>query len=341
MEHQVLAGLPGGAPIQIDHLVPNENGGVSGFGVLAQAILANKFNVNQLRTNAVLRKDEWEALDTTLIDVARQRLNGVADLMSRGLTYPLSNALGITRLEWETISNMTPAEINMSGLAESEYDRVNFELTGIPIPIIHKDFWINARVLAASRNLGQPLDTTQVALAGRLVSERLEQLLFNGGFSAGAQGTIYGYTNHPNRNTGSVTASWTTATGAQIIADAIEMIGVAHADFMFGPYMIYMTGPAFVNCANDFKTESDRTILERLNVIPGIGEAKASDTLTSTNVLMIQMTQDVVDIIDGIQPTVVQWETKGGMQLNFKVMTIMVPRTKADQEGQSGIVHYS
>lgn len=341
MEPNALASGAGTDGIQIDSLVPQHGGGVQGMGVLAQAILSNRFNVNMLRTNATLRKDEWERLDTKLLEVARQRLNGVSDLMAAGLTYPLQNALGVTRVEWETISDMTPAEINMSGLSESEYDRVNFELTGIPIPIIHKDFWINARALAASRTLGQPLDTTQVALAGRVVSERLEQLLFNGGFSAGSQGTIYGYLNEPNRNTGSVTASWATTTGANIIADLLEMIGLAHGDHMYGPYSLYVPAAAYINFGDDYKSESDRTIIERLLMVPGVSGAKASDTMSGTDVLMIQMTSDVVDIIDGIQPTVVQWETKGGMQMNFKVMTIMVPRMKADQASQSGIVHYS
>ncbi len=44
----------------------------------------------------------------------------------------------------------------------------------------HKDFRINIRALEASRKLGQTLDTTMVGLATRLVTERLETILFNG-----------------------------------------------------------------------------------------------------------------------------------------------------------------
>ena len=338
----VLPGLPGNS-VQMDTIYANGKGGFNGIGVLAQAILTPGFSVNSLRTNAVLRQDEWELLDSTLIEIARQRLILVGDLMSAGLRYNLANALGVTRVEWETISDMTAAEINMSGLAETAMDRVNFELTGIPIPIVSKDFFINARVLAASRTTGQPLDTTQVALATRLVTEKIEDLVVNGGFSAGAQGTIYGYTNHGDRNTGSVTASWSLAgtSGENIVSDAIEMMGVAHADKMFGPYNVYTPAAAFVNLADDYKANSDRTILERLQAIPTIRAVKPSDNMTTSNVVMVQMTSDVVDIIDGIQPVVIQWESKGGMQMNFKVMAIMVPRIKSDQDGKSGIVHYS
>jgi len=39
--------------------------------------------------------------------------------------------------------------------------------------------------------------------------------------------------------------------------------------------------------------------------------------------------------------TTVQWDTQGGLQQNFKVMSIMVPQTRADQNGNTGIVHGS
>ena len=55
--------------------------------------------------------------------------------------------------------------------------------------------------------------------------------------------------------------------------------------------------------------------------------------------VMVQMTTDVVREVVGMDITTVQWETKGGMQLNFKVMAILVPQLRADQNGNTGIVH--
>jgi len=37
--------------------------------------------------------------------------------------------------------------------------------------------------------------------------------------------------------------------------------------------------------------------------------------------------------------TTVQWESQGGMRLNFKVMAIQVPQLRADYSSQSGIAH--
>lgn len=330
--------MPNG--IQMDLITPN-GGGFQGQGDVATRLLSTGFNVNALRTNNVLRKEEWIQFDEKVVNVARQRLVGVADLLNNGLRFGVGNALGTTVVEWERMSDMDPAELSMSGITEGQEDRVVFDLQQIPLPIIHKDFRINIRALEASRKLGQPLDTTQATLAARLVSEKIESLLFNGGYVAGASNQVYGYTSAPNRNTGSVTASWLTATGAQIVADVISMIDDANADHMYGPFGLYVPVAVFNHMADDYKAESDKTIKQRVEEIPGISWIKPSSDLTGTNVTMIQMTEDVVDMIDGIQPTVVQWETHGGMQVHFKVMAIMVPRIKDTKASQSGIVHYS
>src|SRR5690606_33206914 len=83
-------------------------------GSVAARMLQSGFNVNALRTNGTLRKDEWIQYDTAVVEVARKRLGAVADLLNAGLRYNLANALGTTRVEWETVSDMDPADITMS-----------------------------------------------------------------------------------------------------------------------------------------------------------------------------------------------------------------------------------
>jgi hypothetical protein len=46
-------------------------------------------------------------------------------------------------------------------------------------------------------------------------------------------------------------------------------------------------------------------------------------------------------MVIGMDVTTVQWETHGGMRLNFKVMAIMVPQLRSDFNGNAGIVHGS
>jgi uncharacterized linocin/CFP29 family protein len=321
-------------------------GGFSGMGAVASALLGSKFNVNSLRTNDVLRKNEWELFDQTVVQVARQRLVGVGDLLSRGLRLPVANALGITRVEWEKVSDMGPAEINMSGLTEGQGDRVTYALEGTPLPIIHKDFKINIRALEASRNMGQSLDTTQASLAARLVSERTETMLFDGYASIQMQGsTVRGYKTAPNRNTGSI-SNWALVgtTGETIVAEVLAMILALQGDNYNGPYGLYVPIDYYNKLLGDFKANSDKSILTRLLEMPDLEFIKISRNLpggAAGQVIMVQLTADVVDMIDGMQPTTLQWESNGGMVVNFKVMAIMAPRMKSDAASQSGIAHYS
>jgi uncharacterized linocin/CFP29 family protein len=326
--------------VQMDEIAVN--GGGLQAGPVAMKLMQSNFNVNALRTNTILSKDEWLAFDNAVVGVARQRLVGVGDLMSRGLTLPLANALGVTAVQWEQLSDMTEANVSMDGLTPAEKDRLEFTLKQIPIPIVHKDFSLNVRTLEASRRNGLPIDTTTAELATRVVSEKVEQMLFAGSTLVSGSYGIKGLTNATNRNTGSVVANWATAaTGAQIVSDVVEMIGVAHGDNMFGPYVLYVPTAVYAKFSDDFKAESDRTILERIRAIPEIVAVLPSANLSGTNVLLVQVTKDVVDIIDGIQPAMVMWDSHGGFQVNFKVLAIIVPRVKDTAEGQSGIVHYS
>lgn len=326
--NDAVAGLGGG-------------GSTKAFGNVAQKLMASGMNISALRTNGTLRKDEWIAFDKALVNVARSRLVGVADLFAAGLTYNLTNPLGKTRLEWEKISDMDPAEVTMSGISQSDNDRVVYELDHLPIPIIHKDFNINLRALEASRTTGEALDTTQLEVSGRKVAEQIETMLFNGATVLGSNNPIYGYTTAPARNTGNLTANWATATGEQMVGDTLSMIDALVQDNMYGPYSMYVPADAFIHMGDDFKAASDKTIMSRLREIPGISSIKMSKDLASGEVLLIQMQKDTVDMVNGLQPTLVEWESHGGFILHFKVLAIMVPRVRNDYLEQSGIAHFS
>jgi uncharacterized linocin/CFP29 family protein len=319
------------------------NGGLAALaGPVASRLMQGGFSVNAFRTNDVLRPREWEWYDRTVVNITRANLIGVADLLSRPeLVVNIPNAFGVMSIVWDTMGDMTPANMNMTGLPEGERDRLTFGAGQMPVPITHKDFQINLRTLEASRRGGQPLDTTHAAVATRKVNEMLEQTLFAGAPIVSGGGTIYGYTNFPSRLTGAVTANWAVATGAQIMTDILAMIGAMATINRYGPFVIYVPVAAWVNLQNDFKANGDDTILERIMNIPGIEAIRPTTMLAGTNILMVHMSPDTVDYIVGFQPTPIMWETHAGFMLNFKVMAIMVPRLKADANNQTGIAHYS
>lgn len=330
----------------ITDVITHGSDGVCAQGSLAARLLANGMNPSALRTNTLLRKDEWIQFDNVVLEVARKRLIGVADLINSGLRFDIPNGLGITQVEWETLSDMDPAELTMSGVSPAQRDRVKFVLQNLPLPITHKDFSLNIRALAASRNLGTPLDTTMAALSARLVAEKIESILFKGATVTVSGTSIQGYTTATNRNTGTLTGDWFLAaqTGTIILGDILAMITQLVADNMFGPYWLYVPLTYFTKFGEDFKTNSDKSIINRLLEIPGLDVIKASPDLLdggTGEVVLVQPTSDVVEMVIGLQPQTIEWETNGGMTSNFKVMTIMVPRIRNTQTLQSGIAHHS
>ena len=293
---------------------------------------------------ATLRKDDWKLLDDAIVKAAKPRLRAVADLRAAGLQFVIPNGFGKTVLETETQSDISAAIVSMDGLRQSERDRPVFELTNLPLPIIHKDFDFSARQVQTSRNGGSPIDTTTAELAGRRVAEMAEQLLIgSAGSYAYGGGTLYGYTNYTGRITRTITSpaagGWT---GASALADVLAMRQDSIDEYHYGPWMLYCSPNWGIYMDNDYSTaKGDNTLRDRLKAIEGIQDVRTLDYLTGYDLVLVQMTPDVARMVIGMDITTLQWETKGGMQLNFKVMAIMVPQIREDQNGNTGIVHGS
>jgi len=342
------------------------------IGDVASVLMQNEFDVGSLRpfvgqdaksyvsltrngkqesvplTNATatLRYEDWKIIDDVVVKAATQRLKLVADLRSRGLAYTIPNGMGKTVLSTETVSDITAATISMDGLRESQADRPLFEITNLPLPITHKDFHFSARQVMASRNGGSPLDTTTAELAARRVAEMIEQLTLGltapGSYTYGG-GTVYGLRNYTNRLTKTITdptsSGWT---GGTAVNEVLAMRLQSQEAYHFGPWMIYCSPSWDVYMDDDYSSsKGDNTLRDRLEKINGIEAVTTLDYLTSYDLLMVQMTTDVIRMVNGMDITTVQWESQGGMQMNFKVMAILVPQIRADQNSRTGIVHGS
>ena len=111
----------------------------------------------------------------------------------------------------------------------------------------------------------------------------------------------------------------------------------------FGPYVLYVSTAWDTYLDSDYTTGYPKTVRSRISEVSNITAIKTLDYLGTTaqpyQVLLVQMSSDVVREVIGMDITMVQWESKGGLQLNFKVMAIMVPQLRADQLSQTGIVH--
>lgn len=297
-----------------------------------------------LKVNSALRKDEWESLDARVVRAAVQRLNGVQHLRDLGLTKD-EGSIGTLLSQWNTVSEMTAPDVNMSGRTAVGKDRQDFNLTGVPLPVIAKAYDIGARELAASRNNGAALDTSHAEASARVVAEKQEDILFNGYSSINFQGfTIYGYTTHPNRNTDTATnyggGDWGTVGNPE--KTVAGMIGAANGDRFFGPFYVYAATTQYNQASNLFNTDgSGDTGADRIRRLAGVAGFFPGDFLADGVVILVQMTADVVDwaFVPGFELVNLEWTSGDGMTDMFKVLTVSVPRIKADYGGRSGVVH--
>lgn len=309
----------------------------------------------QIQTNAnTLRRDEWKQLDEAVLKISETRLNGVQDLISAGLTYTLGNAMGTTVLEWHDTGDAMEAEMTMDGISRTTNDRQTFQHNYLPIPIIHVDYEINARVLATSRNMGNPLDTLSAERAARRVAEKLESMLFTnttyawGQTDSRSRNSIYSYINFPDRETLSITA-WTGSakTGVGVINDVLGAKAKLIAAKHYGPYTLYIPTAYETVLDEDYvgatpdTSATNKTIRERILAIASIKDIKVVDTLPANNIVMVQMTSDVVRLVQGMGIQNVQWQTEGNFVNKYKVMTIQVPQIRSDRNGKTGICHLS
>lgn len=316
---------------------------------------------NAVWNSTSLRKDEWEMIDRAVIRASRDRLRAWADI-SAASTYGGFNGMSKSYLVRETMTDVGEALVDMDGLTESRQDSPLFTPDALPLPIIHSGFHLSSRTLAESRNTGTPLDTTIAEANGRRVAETLEKMTIGtidlstfvlGSSTEYTNRGIYGFTTHPDRITKTDLTAVASATPANVKDDVLEMITLAMAQKFYGPYVLYYNSSYDTLMQDDYWVYSSsggaaptRTIRQRLMEIEGIQDVRRLDLLSSTQtLLLVQMTGDTVRAVNGMDITTLQWESKGGMQLNFKVLCIQVPDIRSQYVGTSqtsrkcGIVH--
>jgi len=223
------------------------------------------YGERRITANATLRKDEWIDLEDQIIEAARERLVIVDDLQSAGLTYNVGG-LGTLISEWETGSEMTDADITMDGETVRNKDRQEFGLSGVPIPVIGKDFKIGERMLMASRQRGAGLDVTQGVEAARSVARTSEAMVFNGASigasnSAGNRYTIPGLTTYGGRSTFTM-SDWSDDVGVtpeDIFKEILEMVQQLETEERhYGPFTIYIPGAYAYRSARTSRSTATR-----------------------------------------------------------------------------------
>jgi hypothetical protein len=162
--------------------------------------------------------------------------------------------------------------------------------------------------------------------------------------------SVYGYTNFPNRLTKTnaylPTGNGRSGTGwvpADTLKDVLAARDALYLNKFYGPFMLYTSNDWDQYLDNDYiltgGNVATQTLRDRLKAIEGIVDVRRLDFLfastpSSTSgpggndlnntypftMLFVQMTPDVARAVNGLDITTVQWESVGGLRLNFKTL---------------------
>ena len=109
---------------------------------------------------------------------------------------------------------------------------------------------------------------------------------------------------------------------------------------------MYLGSDISANLDNDYTTAAPQnTIKDRLLRLEGLKEIKSADMIPSgtavtgvgAKVAIVQMTNDVVDMVVGQQPTVVPWVSADGFTFHNLIMCVLIPRFRSDYNSDSGV----
>jgi len=304
-------------------------------------------NDSPFASNATLRKDEWEQIDARVNEVMRQRLTVISDLRGRGLVQRVS--LGTVLRRTERLADFDDAEVSYDGETAPQRDRPDFLQDVIPVPVIAKDFEVNWRQLAASRERGESLDVTAAALAARKVADKIQDVFANGfGAGPGTQPASSDGLTIPGLSTAAsaltISGSDWAASSTGIIADVVNMLKTAYAANLFGPFLLYVPKNYWAVLQDDYSTaKGDRTFLERIRAFDDIDDVRPLDSLASgsasqANVHLVQMTEDVWDLTEAQDVTTVQWE-KNPFVTRFRVLFVGGPQIKKIERQGGATIH--
>lgn len=347
-------------------LIQNSDGTAKQFPVYEKRLIADlawNHGMMKLVQNAtVLTKEQWVTLTNIVKTAYLSRLRAWKDLMAAS-SYGGFDGMSTMMLEYQTMSDPGEAVVDFDGMTEGRNDAPLFKLEGLPLPITHGDFFFSERQLAISRKGGTGLNTRMVTAVTRRIAETVERTLIGtvagptlGSSAGGAAGipygrtpSVYGYRNHPARITSATMTRPTTGGWSPdvLVTQVLAAIELLRAQNFFGPFMIYTSTDWDKYLDNDYyKTTTSgavaptKTLRQRVREIDEVTDIRRLDFFTSTfEMLIISMTPDVVQAVNGMDVNVIQWPSMGGMRTNFKVMCIQAPLITPDYNDRCGICH--
>lgn len=314
--------------------------GGSGGGSMARKLRENGMDWDRVRENASsLPYDAWKHFDEALLRAATEELVAVKLLQQRGLVYNFDGMKSST-LQYQDMSDITAAQLSMSPIARGRQDKPEYTQKSQQLPFTFKDFSMDVREFEEAMLLNRLSDTTMVEECTRKCDEITEDMLFNGGTSYGFP-AIYGFTTHPDTIPVTMATAWddNAVDGADVIGEVSDALVALRAAFHKGPYGVFYPTAYSGKIDNDYNatSASPLTIRERILKLDGVEAVLGCDALTGNKVVVAELRTRTVRMLQGLPTRVVDWDSDGGLGMNFKIIQINLPQIRSDQANKAGV----
>lgn len=289
-----------------------------------------------------LPRDVWGEWDRDGIEVQRDVLAVFNDLAT-SVSVPMP--IGKLVHHFQTISDSGDVNVSLDGRSKARTDKPVFDYHGTPLPIIDSPYGFGWREVAAAQTEGINLDPAARNNANRRVAEQLETNTLDGNASIVVGGTpLYGFRNHPQRNTRATGVVLNGANGPQWVAEITATLQLLHNDNFRVGATLYMNWDDWFYASNtDYSTQyPNKTILQRVMEIAGVDMIVPASKVNANEIIAVVKRREVVQVLNGMPMTTrAQFRANPEDDYNFVAMVAASVEIKFDAANQCGIAHSS
>ena len=154
---------------------------------------------------------------------------------------------------------------------------------------------------------------------------------------------MYGYTTHPDRNTGTATGDWGDATNGPMntLNTVQNMKRVLRADRFYPPYVLYVNDTNWTDIGMVMNATNTQRVVEVLQRDPELAMVKNAPRLNAGEVVMVSLLPRSVQWVEAFSIRPVEWDEKGSLGSNFRVIGAGAPLIKSTATGECGIAHFT
>ncbi len=296
---------------------------------------------NIVNNVGTLRHEDHVRIQDQLIAIRRASLSGIADLIAAGLTAP--QTLDTMLAGYETTNEFQAAEVSMNDIRRQD-NNSNYVPSYVPLPVVFSGWSIPWRQDGFAYK-----DSAGLSESVRQVAEASENMLFNGETRAvvnfnSANQTVYGYTNHPDRQTFTI-GDWTAVAGTAVVTDVLAMVEKLYLNTFVNAnqksLVLYIARDFWMSLQEDYSTtKGDNTILDRIMAIPEIIAVRPALKMATGTAVLVEMADRTVQM--GIASDIVTIPHEQQSRVSnqeFTTYAVWTPMIKSDRNSITGICH--